>query len=180
MKKTPNLIKFTTKFIIGIVVGVAGIALAIMLWVKLPFLAELYNSSWGVLRWSIAFILIWLLGFLVAIDAGWSKNPKEVKEGQKMCAENDKKEVTLQDIKQDIDSLRSEMNKDTNSSALTSLFAFPTTMIVFGIGLFFQQHLPGSTDTWFFIVLGIAMFIVALVIYRRRQTPHKKQKTERH
>jgi hypothetical protein len=180
VKNIPSLTKITLRFVIGVIIGVAGFAFVIMLKVKMPFLAKLFNSSWVGYLWAFLFIVIGLLGFSLAKDAGWRKNHREVKEGEKMCTQNDKKEVTLQDIKQDIDSLRKEMNKDTNFSALTSLFAFATTMIIFGIGLFFQQHLPGSTDTWFFILLDIAMFIVALVVYRRRQAPHKTQETERH
>ena len=72
----PSLIKFTIKFIIGIFVGVAGFALAIMLQVKMPFLTKLYNSSWGV-WWTFLFILIGLLGFYLAKNAGWSKNHRE-------------------------------------------------------------------------------------------------------
>ena len=70
---TPSLISFTIKFIIGIVVGVSGFALAIMLQVKMPFLAKLYSSSW----WTFLFIVIGLLGFYLVKYAGWSKNQRE-------------------------------------------------------------------------------------------------------
>lgn len=69
---TPSLIKFTTKFITGITVGIAGVAFAIMLQVKMPFLVALFNSPWHIV-WTVLFIGIGLLGFWLAKDAGWSK-----------------------------------------------------------------------------------------------------------
>ena len=71
MKNTPSLNKFTVKFIIGIIVGVAGFAFTIMLQVKMPFLANLYSSYWGIF-WTFLFIIIGLLGFYLAKNAGWS------------------------------------------------------------------------------------------------------------
>ena len=74
--KAPSLIKFTIKFIIGILVGVVGFALVIMFQFKLPFLAKLYNSSWAG-GWAFLFIVVWLLGFYLVWKAGWIENHRE-------------------------------------------------------------------------------------------------------
>ncbi len=70
VKRTPSLIKF----IAGIIVGVAGFAFAIMLLVKMPFLAKLFNSLWEV-GWALLSFIIGLLGFYLAKSAGWAKKP---------------------------------------------------------------------------------------------------------
>lgn len=84
MKNNLILFKFIAKYIIGIALGVAGVALAIMLWAKFPFLAKLYVSRVIEVRWIIGFIIIGLFGFILANEAGWSENRRQSRGGKYM------------------------------------------------------------------------------------------------
>ena len=110
-----------------------------------------------------------------------------------MCAESDKKEVTLQDIKQDIESLSHDMKQDFESlrddmkemkqesreTGVVTQLAFAFTLIGIGIGLFFLPYPPATPLGYFLLILGFAVGIIALVIYIKHLTPPKPTKKPR-
>jgi len=85
-----------------------------------------------------------------------------------MCAENDKKEITLHDIKQDIESLRADMKEmklESKGTGVVTQLAFAVTLI--GIGLFFMQYSPTTYMQYFFMILGIILGVWAIISYCR-------------
>ena len=82
-----------------------------------------------------------------------------------MCAENNKMEVTLHDIKQDIETLRHDMKQEFRITGVVTNLAFALTLI--GIGLFFMEYSPATYTQYFFMILGIVLGAWSIFSYCR-------------
>ena len=94
-----------------------------------------------------------------------------------MCTENDKAEVILHDIKQDIESLKDDMREvkqESRGIGSVTLMAFGFTLI--GIGLSSLPYFPSISLGWFLSIIGFAVVIFAIVFYIKHQTSPKAKK----
>jgi len=98
-----------------------------------------------------------------------------------MCTENDKAEVILHNIKQDIESLKDDMrevkqeSQESRKIGAVTLMAFGFTLI--GIGLSSLPYFPSISLGWFLSIIGFAVVVSAIVFYIKHQTSPKAKKT---